>query len=271
MSNQVLITGASSGIGEATAYAFAAEGYDLFLVARRENRLAKVAQHCRRYGAGQIAFEVHDLSITGEGSVIVKNCLHQLGGLHILICNAGYGIIGPVSEISPQEMEQIWRVNYQSGYETIHTTLPHFLQQATGHIVLISSIIGRKPIPYSAAYCVTKSAQIALGEALYGELRSSGIGVTVVCPGFTSTEFHDSLRIRGALPTFRRPVGSQHPQRVALCILRSIRRRSPGSSLDKVREDPPVSESSVPQSDLPAYGLVRKTDKCVAVADPSQF
>ncbi len=238
VSSKVLVTGASSGIGEATAYRFAAEGHDLFLVARRESRLAQVAERCRWAGAGQVLFEAHDLAIPGAGSVIVDNCLRRLGGLHILICNAGYGFYGPVAEILPQEMEQIWRVNYQSGYETIHRALPHFLQQAEGHIVLVSSIIGRKALPFSAPYCVTKSAQIALGEALHGELRSKGIGVTVVCPGFTSTEFHDSVRRRGSLPAFRRPVSGQDPQRVAKCILWSLRRQlrevhltAPGKSL----------------------------------------
>ena len=223
MPKKALVTGASSGIGEATAVAIAAQGHDLFLVARRESRLAEVAEQCRREGARQVVFEVHDLGVPGVGSVIVDHCLGRLGGLHILICNAGYGLYGPVAEIAPGEMERIWRVNYQSGYESIHRVLPHFRRQGQGHIVFVSSIIGRKALPFSAPYCVTKSAQISLGEALAGELRSKGIAVTVICPGFTATEFHDSAHRRGALPSFDRPVSGQHPAKVAAAIVRALR------------------------------------------------
>lgn len=224
MSDKVLITGASSGIGEATAYAFAGEGSELFLVARREERLREIAEACRQKGSPRIAHQPHDLSIPGEGAAIVRQCLHQLGGLDVLICNAGYGIVGPVQEVSPQDMARIWQVNFQSGYESIHEALPHFLQQKKGRIVLVSSIIGKKGFPFSATYCATKFAQVGLGEALWGELRDAGIGVSVVCPGFTATEFQKAVKLTEGMRPLARSTQGQSPDVVARAIVDAVRR-----------------------------------------------
>ena len=186
---RILITGASSGIGEATAYAYSNPECELLLVARREQRLAEVAEACLKKGVSRVVFKARDLSVPGQGATIVEECLEELGGLDLLICNAGYGIYGPLQEVSPQDMARIWQVNFQSGYESIHAAVPHLVKQKEGHIVLVSSIIGKKAFSYAASYCATKFAQVAIGEALWGELRGTGVGVSVICPGYTATEF----------------------------------------------------------------------------------
>lgn len=222
---KVLITGASAGIGEATAYAFAAQGSELFLVARREDRLAQTAADCRQKGAPRVLYQAHDLSIPGQGCAIVRECLEALGGLDVLVCNAGYGVIGPVQDIPPGDMARIWQVNFQSGYESIHEALPHFLRQGKGHVVLVSSIIGKKGFPYSATYCATKFAQAGLGEALWGELRNHGIGVSVICPGFTATEFQEAAQRVGHTQKTQRSISGQSPDKVAQAIVKAVRRR----------------------------------------------
>ncbi|MDA2938283.1 SDR family NAD(P)-dependent oxidoreductase [Acidobacteria bacterium AH-259-A15] len=219
---KVLITGASSGIGEATAYAFSNQKCELFLVARREDRLAQVAEACRQKGARQAIHKGHDLSIPGQGVAVVQKCLEELGGLDILICNAGYGIYGPVAEIPPEDMARLWQVNFQSGYESIYAALPHLLKQKRGHIVLVSSVIGRKALPYAAVYCVTKFAQAAIGEALWGELRGSGVGVSLICPGYTCTEFQQSAQRTKGLRSVRRLGGGQSPEVVAQTIVNAV-------------------------------------------------
>ena len=166
----VLITGASAGIGEATAYAFAEQGSRLFLVARRAERLKTVAGACEKKGASAVAFSVHDLSRPGEGGKLVQKCLREMADLGVLICNAGYGIQAPVTETTPEMMSRIWQVNYQSAYESIYEALPYLLQKRQGHIILTSSILGKKGTPFSAAYAATKFAQVGLGESLWGEL-----------------------------------------------------------------------------------------------------
>lgn len=190
--SKILITGASSGIGEAVAYAFSDFKCQLFLVARRQEQLNRVAESCLQKGAAQVIRQKHDLSLSGQGTIIVQECLQALGGLDILICNAGYGIYGPTANISPDQMSRIWQVNYQSGYESIHAALPHFLSRREGHIVLVSSVIGKQAIPFSATYCATKFAQVGLGNAMWGELKEHGVGVSVICPGATATEFQES-------------------------------------------------------------------------------
>ena len=102
---KILITGASSGIGEATAYAYSNPEYELFLVARREQRLTEVAEACLKKGVSRVVFRSRDLSVPGQGETIVEECLEELGGLDLLVCNAGYGIYGPL-----QPVRRLWSV-----------------------------------------------------------------------------------------------------------------------------------------------------------------
>ncbi|MEE8349443.1 MAG: SDR family NAD(P)-dependent oxidoreductase [Acidobacteriota bacterium] len=223
--SKVLITGASSGIGESTAHAFSSSRHELYLTARREERLARVVRVCEEKGARRVVARSHDLSIAGQGTAVVRGCLEELGGLDILICNAGYGIYGPIKEISPEEMAHIWQVNFQASYESIYAALPHLLEQNRGHIVLVSSIIGKKAFPYSGSYCATKFAQVAVGEALWGELKGTQVGVSVVCPGYTASEFQESARKTESLRSMRRLGGGQSSERVAQAIVGAIRNK----------------------------------------------
>ncbi|HSR54489.1 MAG TPA: SDR family NAD(P)-dependent oxidoreductase [Acidobacteriota bacterium] len=224
MSKKIILTGASSGIGEAAAYAFAERGAALYLAARREERLREVAEKCLELGAAQAEAGVHDLSVDGEGTRLVETGHEALEGLDVLICNAGYGAYGPVQEIDPSMMARIWQVNYHSGYESIHAALPHFLKQEKGHIVLVSSVLGKTALPLSAVYCATKFAQVGLGEALWGELRGSGVNVSVVCPGYTKTEFQPSSVRTESASMFNR-VGGHPPETVAGEIVRAVEHR----------------------------------------------
>ncbi len=222
--SKVLITGASAGIGEAAAYAFSDLKCQLFLVARRQERLTRIAESCRQKGAPQVICQAHDLSVPGKGATIVQECFQTLGGLDVLICNAGYGIYGPVAEIPPDQMARIWQVNYQSGYESIHAALPHFLERREGHIVLVSSVVGKKAVPFSATYCATKFAQAGLGDAMWGELKEHGVGVSVICPGTTATEFQQA-----AQKTEHQQSTSwgraQSPEVVAQAIVRAVQHK----------------------------------------------
>ena len=222
---KVLITGASSGIGEATAYAYSNPECELFLVARREQRLTEVAEACLKKGVSRVVFKARDLSVPGQGTSIVQECLEELGGLNLLICNAGYGIYGPLQEVSPQDMARIWQVNFQSGYESIYAAVPHLVKQKKGHIVLVSSVIGKKAFPYAASYCATKFAQVAIGEALWGELRGTGVGVSVICPGYTATEFQQSAQNTASQGSWNRPGSGQDSAAVARAIVSAVRHK----------------------------------------------
>jgi len=221
---RVLITGASSGIGKSTALSFARAKCELFLVARRREQLDAVAQACRDAGAARAIPSVGDLSVPGAGSKIVDDCLQQMGSLDVLICNAGYGFFGPVDSLGPEKMARMWQVNFQSAYESIQSALPEFRRNRKGHIVLVSSIIGKKGMPYSASYSATKFAQVGLGEALWGELRGEGIGVTVVCPGHTATEFHAVAEEGDGSLKSSRSIKGQSAEVVADAILNAVRK-----------------------------------------------
>lgn len=221
---RAIVTGASSGIGAALSRALSTRGVRLLLVARRLQALEEVAAQCRELGAADVVVSSHDLSAAGQGVKVVEEGLERLGGLDCLACNAGYGIFGPTTEIDPEQMRRIWQVNFQSAYESIHRALPHFLEQGSGKIVLTSSIVGKKGMSFAAAYSATKFAQVGLGEALWGELRGRGVDVTVVCPGFTATEFHDSAGRVGGTPGIERRLPGQSPDRVAEEIVRALDR-----------------------------------------------
>ncbi len=222
---KVLITGASAGIGEAVAYAFAEEGCELFLVARRSKRLEQVANQCRRRGAPRAVWASYDLSQPGRGTALVDDCRRHLQGLDVVVSNAGYGVVGPVVEIPPEAVARIWQVNFQSGYETVYAALPRLIEQKSGHIVLVSSVIGRRAMPYSSAYCVTKFAQAALAESLWGELKGSGVGVSLICPGFTATEFHEAATRTESAQVASRPFRPDTADSVARSILEAVRRQ----------------------------------------------
>lgn len=222
LAEKVLITGASAGIGWATAREFARQGSELFLVARRGDRLQELADECVRLGSPRAQVGIFDLSCPGRGAASTQAAEEALGGLDILVCNAGYGYWGPVTEVSADAMQRMWQVNYQSAYEAILTALPGFRERRSGHIVLVSSVIGRKAMPYSAAYCATKFAQVGLGEALWGELRDEGIGVSLIYPGYTETEFH---QVSSPDKPRKRPIRGQDPEQVARVLVRTVRRR----------------------------------------------
>ncbi len=205
--------------------ALAKRGSKLFLVARRQEKLARVRDECLREGASRTIASAHDLSRPGEGRTVVRQCLQELKDLDFLICNAGYGIFGPAESTSPDQMARIWQVNYQSAFESIHEALPCFSRKQAGHIVLTSSVVGKKGMAFAAAYCATKFAQVGLGEALWGELRGSGVGVSVVCPGFTATEFHEAAERDAGTPGINRPLAGQSPRVVAQAILDAIANR----------------------------------------------
>lgn len=222
--SRCLITGASAGIGAATARLFAERGCDLFLVARRQERLDEVAGQCRERGARRVAIQALDLSHSGAGAGVVQQALAELGGLDIFVGNAGYGIYGPVHEVEPDAMERLWQVNYQSIYESLHCLLPHLIEQRRGHIVLVSSILGKKAFPLAGTYCATKFALVGLGEALWGELKEHGIGVSVICPGYTDTEFQSAAHYTASVSRMRR-IGGQSADQVARALLKAIRKQ----------------------------------------------
>jgi len=178
------VTGASSGIGEATAVALAEAGAKVALGARRKDRLDAL---CERIGEAALAVEV-DVADESQARKFVETAHSELGGLDILVNNAGVMLLGPVEGADTEEWRRMVNVNLLGLLYCTHAALPLMREGGGGHVVNVSSVAGRTAAAGSAVYNLTKWGVTAFSEALRQEALHSGIRVTCVEPGFVGTE-----------------------------------------------------------------------------------
>ncbi len=181
------ITGASSGIGEATALAFAEAGAAVALGARREDRLKELAEKIESKGGRAVALKA-DVADEASARAFVEGTRDQLGGLDILINNAGVMLLGPVEGAPLDEWRRMVDVNVLGLLYCTHTALPIMREGGGGHIVNVSSVAGRTANAGSAVYNFTKWGVVGFSEALRQEALHSKVRVTVIEPGFVDTE-----------------------------------------------------------------------------------
>lgn len=188
---RALVTGASSGIGEAYARQLAAEGFDLTLVARREERLQALARELS--GAHGIRAEViaADLS-TEEGIGRVAKAIEDMADLSLLINNAGFGTRGDFVEVDLERHMDMIRVHVIATITLTKAALPVMIGRGRGAIISVSSIAAFFPSGGGTTYTATKVYLNNFSEALAAELDSTGVKVQALCPGFTFSEFHDT-------------------------------------------------------------------------------
>jgi NADP-dependent 3-hydroxy acid dehydrogenase YdfG len=184
---KAVITGASSGIGAATAAALAAEGAAVALGARRKERLDELAQRIEGDGGSAHAFEV-DVSDEDAARAFIESAAEQMGGLDILVNNAGVMLLGPIGGADTEEWRRMVDVNLLGLLYCTHAALPLMQQAGGGHIVNLSSVAGRTANLGSGVYNLTKWGVNGFSEALRQEVLHSGIRVTIVEPGFVATE-----------------------------------------------------------------------------------
>ncbi|HZJ30185.1 MAG TPA: SDR family oxidoreductase [Vicinamibacterales bacterium] len=192
MKRTALITGASAGIGEAFAEVFAAEGFDLAIVARREDRLQAVAKRLRtKYGA-RVEIFVLDLA---KGDACERLCAEIASrGMHIdaLVNNAGYGVPGSYTASPWERHRDFLQVLVTDVCELTYRLLPAMIERGYGRIINVASLAGLVPPPAGhTLYGAAKAFLIKFSEALANEVRRSNVHVTALCPGFTVSEFHD--------------------------------------------------------------------------------
>jgi clavulanate-9-aldehyde reducatase len=184
---KAIITGASSGIGEATALAFAREGAVVALGARRKDRIDSLAERIAGDGGTAHAFEADVGDETATRS-FVDDAVAQMGGLDTLVNNAGVMLLGPVDGADTEEWRTMVNVNLLGLLYCTHAALPQMREGGGGHIVNISSVAGRSANAGSAVYNLTKFGVTAFSEALRQEALHANIRVTCVEPGFVDTE-----------------------------------------------------------------------------------
>jgi NADP-dependent 3-hydroxy acid dehydrogenase YdfG len=203
-----LVTGASSGIGAATAAALAAQGAAVALVARRKDRLETLAADIRRLGATVVVVE-SDVADEGQVRAAVERTVAELGRLDTLVNNAGVMLLGPVLEAPMPDWQQMVQINLLGTLYYTHAALPHLLRAAEGgprrvaDIVNISSTAGRFPRGGRAVYNATKHAVTGFSEALRQEVTRRHVRVSLVEPGAVKTELasHNRPEVREAIRT----------------------------------------------------------------------
>nr|ACG63839.1 SxtU [Microseira wollei] len=187
-----IITGASSGIGEATAFALAAEGAKVAIAARRADRLDGLAKRIEASG-GQALPIVTDITDEAQVNHLVQKTKVELGHVDILVNNAGIGVFGTIDTGNPADWRRAFDVNVLGVLYAIHAVLPLFKAQKSGHIVNISSVDGRIAQAGAVVYSATKSGVNALSEALRQEVYKDNIRVTIIEPGLVDTPFIDLI------------------------------------------------------------------------------
>jgi len=205
MSHQkvAIVTGASSGIGMETALALAARGYAVLPAARRAEKLARVAQRCRDAHPDARAEPV-PTDVTSESDVndLVAAAVEKFGRVDVMVNNAGAGQFARVHEIADADLRALFDVNFFGVFCGCKAVAPLMIRQQTGHIFNVSSVIGKRGVPFHGAYCSTKFAVCGLTDSLRVEMKPYGVRVTLVCPGLTVSEFYNqpALSVR---PTSR--------------------------------------------------------------------
>jgi NADP-dependent 3-hydroxy acid dehydrogenase YdfG len=188
LSGQVVaITGASSGIGEATALACARSGAAVALAARRADRIQALAERIAGEGGRAIAVRA-DVGDEAQAHAFIERAHSELGRLDVLVNNAGVMLLGPIENAPTDEWRQMIHVNVFGVLYCTHAALPLMHQQGSGHIVNISSVAGRVARAGSAVYNLTKWGVGAFSEALRQEGIAMGVRVTVIEPGAVATE-----------------------------------------------------------------------------------
>lgn len=190
-----LITGASSGIGKATALAFAASGINLALVSRCEEKLEAVASAARLTG---VRVKVYPLDLANIDVVQekIRAIALDFGSIDILVNNAGMGYTGALSETPLASWVSVINLNLTSVFQCIMGVLPMMRQSEIGTIINVASIAGQQVFPGWGAYCVSKAGLIALSKTLAAEERTNGIRVSAICPGAVNSELWDTETVK---------------------------------------------------------------------------
>ncbi len=190
----VLITGASSGIGESLAREYARLGYDLVLCARRVDRLTQLAQELNALGA-QAEAVACDVTQVSQVEAAFARARQRFGRLDVVIANAGVGYTRSLEKSSWSDIEDTFRTNVEGVFHTTKAALP-LLKESRGKLVFIGSAMSYLALPESAAYCISKFGVRAFADSIRSELKPYGIRVILVCPGFVATEIRTTQGTR---------------------------------------------------------------------------
>lgn len=182
----VAVTGATAGIGRATARLLVAEGARVALLGRRQERLDELVAEL---GSDRVAVVAGDVADPAVNARLVEAAQTRFGRLDSLVANAGIGAYGGIMSLTDDQIREIDATNFLGTVWSVRAAVPGFLAQGGGDVVIVSSVAGLRGGPWEAVYAGTKHAQMGLAGSLDRELREAGIRVTTICPAAVSTEF----------------------------------------------------------------------------------
>lgn len=184
-----IVTGGTRGIGRAIAEAILAEGGRVMVTGRDESRLARAVAELEAHAAGRVAGAVVDVRDRASVESLMEHAAKRFGGFNALVNNAGVGRFVDVSEMTPDEWENVIGTNLSGPFYCSRAAIPFLKKQGGGWIINIASLAGRNPFAGGAAYCASKAGLVAFSESLMQEVRFDNIRVSVVMPGSVATEF----------------------------------------------------------------------------------
>lgn len=187
-----LITGASSGIGEAFASALAAQGFDLVLVARSEDKLRSLAKQLTELHSRRVEVVTADLTHAGSAAKIHTATLALGMRVDLLINNAGFGTVGSFHKLETARERDEILLNCAAVVDMAHAFVPGMLERGCGGIINVASMAALQPLPYMTVYAATKAFVLSFSQGLRGEVRGRGVKVLAVCPGPVDTPFFEA-------------------------------------------------------------------------------
>ena len=214
-----LVTGGSRGLGPYIARALASEGANLTLTARSADSLRQVAEEVS-VGGTRVHTIAADVCDDGARRKLVEEAESTLGPIDILVNNAGIEAIVPYTDLPPDQIEAMIRTNLEAPLILSRLVLEGMIERRRGHVVMMSSLGGKKGSPYSATYAATKAGMIAWTSGLRIELEGTGVSASVICPGFVSEAGMFAVRTQKA----PRVLGTSTPEAVVRAVLRAIQR-----------------------------------------------
>jgi 3-oxoacyl-[acyl-carrier protein] reductase len=210
------ITGASSGIGAATARALAAEGASVVLGARRKDRLAELADEL----GSQVAVVELDVREPADSQRLVDQAIDTFGKLDAIVVNAGVGMYGGIMDLSDEQLTEMIDTNVAGTIWPIRAAVPQFLDSGGGDIVIVASVAGLRGAGDEAVYAATKHAQVGLAGGLDRELREKNIRVSTIAPGGTATEFAMGAGRTPDMPGLAEMMGAEDVAAAVVTVLR---------------------------------------------------
>jgi short-subunit dehydrogenase len=221
----VVLTGASGGLGVYIAEALASSGANLFLVAYPGDGLARLSQNLRKHKV-RTSYAALNLLLPADRKAVVEQAAEALGSIDVLVNNAGVEINAPFHELSESDISDVLTVNLEAPMMLTRALLPQMVERKQGHIVNVSSLAGKSGPAFQESYAASKAGLTAFTYSLRGTYAGTGVSASVISPGFVEAGIYTRLKEKTGCPA---PflLGACSPERVAKAVIRAVQRDVP--------------------------------------------